>query len=222
MYCNLKYQRSRKRDIVNRSNDRDKRSKRCNPVPWNPGSRDLVRDRDQVTINPHNNNNNIRLDMQDIRDEIRKLKKRIIDRPEIPVPAVPYNTMPCNTMPCNAMPCHVLVSDKISLKSEKLSLNGSFFMEKNEKNIKIYGNYCSPGLKILDLAGTIVIDGIRVQDFSDAWGSLSVVNFETGTIFDGLVYFADHTIKYILSNRPLVQIKLPFNGMISILVIVTT
>jgi hypothetical protein len=101
-----------------------------------------------------------------------------------------------------------------------LSVNTCLMCDITKQSVTIQGTYQSNNIRVHGLKGNIELNGIKIGEPSnnEIYGQISIYNAENGTIFNGMIHTDNGIIGYILSNRPLIQIKTPFNGIISLFI----
>lgn len=111
--------------------------------------------------------------------------------------------------------------EKIGGSIKKLGLECMEFVfnKYNDNCITIEGVYKASKLKIKDTEGIIKFytDQIPLNSlsFQDVLGNINILNIDNQTIYSGFVTY-DNSFQYILSNRPIVPIGVPFNAIIKI------
>lgn len=85
--------------------------------------------------------------------------------------------------------------------------------------ITIEGIYKTSKLKVVDTKGLIKFytDQIPFNEISceDVMGSVSILNLDNKTMYSGLITY-DSGLQYILSNRPIVPLGVPFSAIVKI------
>lgn len=107
-------------------------------------------------------------------------------------------------------------SRNVNILIKNLSVNTSMMCDITKHFITISGTFQSNNIKIHNLRGNIELNGINVNN--NMYGNVSIFNTENGTIFNGMIIVTNGNIEYVLSNRPLIQMKTSFSGTISLFI----
>ena len=108
----------------------------------------------------------------------------------------------------------------INVVINNLSINTCLSCDITKHFTTVSGTYQSNNIRVHNLKGIIELGGIKINEINniDIYGQISIYNTENGTLFSGIVHIVNGNIEYILSNRPLIQIKTSFSGIISLFI----
>lgn len=117
----------------------------------------------------------------------------------------------CSSCDDNKGQPHTTISSiPICIKGFALNLHINIFSIGDY--VEVYGMYKITNFKVIDTENSICLCDRKIDLHKNyVMGSLSIMVHCNGTKYTGTIYSTDDTIKYIISNRPIIPIGLSLN-----------
>lgn len=104
----------------------------------------------------------------------------------------------------------------ININIKKLNLKETIFLVNSGFSIDIHGCYKLECIKLSDTKGSLKLDyDIDLHNYEIS-GTITIFNFDNSTLYSGIIYSKLNSIKYIISNRPLIPVGICMKGIINI------